>query len=53
MEGNVRYLLLELEDYLEVYEASSMDGYRRNVKHKQDGQKIDLIRKALKGRADR
>ena len=42
------YCLLELPDYLRVYEASSKDGYRKNVKNKQDQQKIDLILKALK-----
>ena len=41
------YYLLELADYLRVYEASSKDGYRKNVKNKQDQQKIDLILKAL------
>ena len=41
------YYLLELPDYLKVYEASSKDGYRKNVKNKQDQQKIDLILKAL------
>ena len=41
------YYLLELPDYLRVYEASSKDGYRKNVKNKQDQQKIDLILKAL------
>ncbi len=41
------YYLLELPDYLRVYEASSKDGYRKNVKSKQDQQKIDLILKAL------
>ncbi len=41
------YCLLELPDYLKVYEASSKDGYRKNVKNKQDQQKIDLILKAL------
>ena len=41
------YYLLDLPDYLKVYEASSRDGYRKNVKNKQDQQKIDLILKAL------
>lgn len=41
------YYLLELPDYLRVYEASSKDGYRKNVKNKQDQQKIDMILKAL------
>lgn len=46
-ESGVRYSLLSLQDYLKVYTASSKDGYRKNVKHKQDEQKIQLIRKAL------
>ncbi len=46
-ENGVRYYLLTLADYLKVYEASAKDGYRKNVKHKQDQQKIDLIKKAL------
>ena len=46
---NAAYLLLDLEDYLRVYTASSRDGYRRDVKNKQDQQKINLIRNALHG----
>lgn len=46
-EGGARYLLLELPDYLKVYQSSSRDGYRKNVKNKQDQQKIDLILRAL------
>lgn len=46
-EAGVRYSLLTLQDYLKVYTASSQDGYRKNAKHKNDGQKILLIRKAL------
>ena len=46
-ENGTSYYLLELPDYLKVYEASSRDGYRKNVKNKQDQQKINLIRKAL------
>ncbi|MBE5807000.1 MAG: phosphoribosylanthranilate isomerase [Clostridiales bacterium] len=46
-EKGARYGLLTLPDYLRVYEASSKDGYRKNVKHKQDERKIVLIRKAL------
>ena len=42
-----RFLLLELPDYLKVYEASLQDGYRIHVKNKQDQKKIDLIREAL------
>ncbi|MDE6752676.1 MAG: phosphoribosylanthranilate isomerase [Eubacterium sp.] len=46
-EDGIKYLLLELQDYLKVYTASSKDGYRKNVKNKQDKQKIDLIHNAL------
>lgn len=46
-ENGVRYLLLDLRDYLKVYTASLKDGYRRNVKNKNDQQKIDLINQIL------
>ena len=46
-EQGTSYYLLELPDYLRVYEASSRDGYRKNVKRKQDQQKINLILKAM------
>lgn len=46
-ENGIRYFLLELEDYLKVYTASSLDGYRKNIKNKQDNQKINLIVNAL------
>ena len=39
--------MLELEDYLKVYTASSKDGYRRDIKNKNDVRKIELINKAL------
>lgn len=38
---------MELEDYLKVYTASLKDGYRKDVKNKQDHNKIDLINQAL------
>jgi len=38
---------LSLEQYLKVYTASSKDGYRMNVKNKQDTEKIGLIRMLL------
>ena len=47
-EEGVRYLLLELGDYLKVYTASAKDGYRKNVKNKQDEEKIRLINEAIK-----
>ena len=46
-EAGVRYYLLDLQDYLKVYTASSKDGYRKNVRNKKDEQKIELISKAL------
>lgn len=46
-EGGVRYKLLDLGDYLKVYMASLKDGYRKNVKNKNDQLKIDLINQAL------
>lgn len=46
-ENGVRYKLLELNDYLKVYTVSLNDGYRKNVKNKNDQQKIDLINQAL------
>ena len=46
-ETGVRYYLLELQDYLKVYTASSKDGYRKNKKNKNDEQKIKLINKEL------
>lgn len=46
-EEEIRYFLLDLQDYLKVYTASSKDGYRKNIKNKQDQHKIDLINTAL------
>ena len=45
--NNICYLLLDLEDYKKVYTASSRDGYRKDKKHKNDAQKIELIDSAL------
>lgn len=47
-ESGVRYMLLDLQDYLKVYTASLKDGYRKNVKNKNDQQKIDLINQVMK-----
>ncbi len=47
-ESGTRYYLLELEEYLKVYTASSKDGYRKDVKNKQDQAKIDLIENTIK-----
>lgn len=46
-ESGTHYMLLGLQDYLKVYTASLKDGYRKNVKNKNDQQKIDLINQAL------
>ena len=46
-ESGVYYYLLDLQDYLKVYSASSKDGYRKNIKDKKDEEKIKLINKAL------
>lgn len=48
-EQGVRFLFLTLEQYLKVYSASSKDGYRRDVKEKNDQEKIDFIRSRLNG----
>lgn len=46
-EEGVCYYLLDLQDYLKVYTASSKDGYRKNIRNKKDEEKIKLINKAL------
>ena len=43
----VRFLLLSLEQYLAVYKQSSKDGYRVNVRHKKDADKIRFIESKL------
>ncbi len=46
-DGGVQFMLLSSEQYLKVYMKSSLDGYRMNVKEKQDNQKIELIKKYM------
>lgn len=46
-ESGIRYYLLNLQDYLKVYIASSKDGYRKNTKNKKDAEKIELINEAI------
>ena len=46
-ETGVRYYLLDLQDYLKVYTESAKDGYRKDKKHKEDGEKVELIKQAL------
>ena len=43
----VRFMLLSLEQYLAVYQKSSKDGYRVNVRQKKDADKIRLIESKL------
>ncbi len=45
--SGTKFMLLSLEQYLKVYRKSSQDGYRMNVKEKQDNQKIEFIRKHM------
>ena len=40
-------MLLSLEQYLNVYQKSSLDGYRMNVKEKQDNKKIEFIKRMM------
>lgn len=46
-ETGIRYYLLNLQDYLKVYIASSKDGYRKNTKNKKDEEKIEWINRAI------
>ncbi len=46
-ENGARYFLLDLPDYLKVYSASANDGYRKDVKNKDDRRKIALIKAKL------
>ena len=43
----VRFLLLSLGQYLDVYKQSSKDGYRVNVRQKKDADKIRFIESKL------
>ena len=43
----VRFLVLSLEQYLAVYQKSSKDGYRVNVRQKKDADKIRFIESKL------
>lgn len=47
VDNEVKYYLLNLEQYLAVYTASSKDSYRRNKNNDKDFDKIELINKAL------
>ena len=43
----IRFLLLSLEQYLAVYQKSSKDGYRVNIRQKKDADKIRFIESKL------
>ena len=45
--SGTKFMLLSLEQYLKVYQKSSLDGYRMNVKEKQDNQKIEFIKRMM------
>ena len=42
-----RFMLLDLRQYLQVYEASVKDGYRIEVREKKDAEKIRFIKERL------
>lgn len=44
---NVSFMLLSLQHYLKVYQASLKDGYRINVRQKKDAEKIEIIKNLL------
>ena len=46
--NGTKFMILSLEQYLKVYQKSSLDGYRMNVKEKQDNQKIEFIMNHMK-----
>ena len=45
--SGTKFMLLSLKQYLKVYQKSSLDGYRMNVKEKQDNQKIEFIKRMM------
>lgn len=45
--SGTKFMLLSLAQYLKVYKKSSLDGYRMNVKEKQDNQKIEFIKSMM------
>lgn len=47
---DIKYMLLNLSQYLRVYEASSKDGYRQDKKEYADLEKIDFIKSKMKNR---
>lgn len=47
--GEVKYYLLNPEQYLSVYEASSRDSYRADNNNNKDSRKIEFLRRIIKG----
>jgi hypothetical protein len=47
-EGTTEYKLLNLEQYLAVYQKSLLDSYRKNKNNNKDKSKIELIELALR-----
>lgn len=47
IKDGIRFKVLSLEQYLQVYSASARDGYRINVRKKKDNDKIVFIEKHL------
>lgn len=46
-EAGIKYCLLNLEDYLKVYTASSKDSYRKSKNNGKDLKKIEIIKREL------
>lgn len=46
-EGDVKYKILSIEDYLKVYSKSAKDGYRRDKNNSKDIDKIEKLKEIL------
>lgn len=46
-DGEVKYHLLTIDDYLKVYNKSLLDGYRRTKKNNKDQIKINILNKLI------
>ena len=47
--GEVKYYLLNPEQYLSVYEASSRDSYRADNNNNKDSRKIEFLKRMISG----
>ncbi|WP_044022209.1 hypothetical protein [Bacillus sp. SG-1] len=47
--GDVKYYLLNPEQYLRVYEASSKDSYRADNNNNKDSRKIEFLKRMING----